>query len=84
MRVCEHLRITPLTGKISKTQGRQSAISDHILLTGHQGSFDNFAIIGVERSRNDFLLRLKESLLIKRDIPTLNEAIQSTPLELFK
>ena len=80
VRASEHLGITPLTGKFVKTL-KKPAISNHMLLDGHKASFDNFSIFLKES--NPFKLQLKESSLISRDKPILNENINSFPLELF-
>ena len=80
MNASEHLDITPLTGKFVKTL-KKSAIFDHMLLDGHDTSFDNFTILLKEN--NAFKLQLKESLLISRDKSILNKNIYSFPLELF-
>ena len=68
------------TGKRVKNP-KKSAIFDHILLKGHDASFENFAILLKEN--NNFKLYLKESLLMKRDKPELNRNIYSYALELF-
>ena len=80
VRASEHLGKTPLTGKRVKNP-KKSAIFDHILLKGHDASFEDFAILLKEN--NKIKLQLKESLLIKRDKPKLNRNIYSYPLELF-
>ena len=80
VRASEHLGITPLTVKFVKTH-RKSAIFDHMLLDGHEASFDNFPILSKES--NSSKLQLKESLLISRDKPILSKNIYSFPLELF-
>ena len=80
VRASKHLGITPLTGKRVR-KPRKSAIFDHILLNGHDASFQDFTILLKEKNR--FKLHLKESLLIKRDKPELNRSIYSYPLELF-
>ena len=54
---------------------------DHILLEGHNATYDDFSILISEN--NQFKLHLKESLLIKRDKPDLNRNIYTHPLELF-
>ena len=83
VRWCEHLKITPLRGRTSKKKSEPTAVQDHITSKEHEGFLGDFKIIGRETSRNSFYLRIKESLLIKRDKPVLNDMIQSTPLELF-
>ena len=72
--------MTPLTGKQVKNS-KKSAVLDHILLKGHDSSFEDFTILLKENNR--FQLHLKEPLLIKRDKPELNRNIYSYPLELF-
>ena len=76
VRASEHLGITPLTQKRV-----MSAIMDHILLEGHNATYDYFSILIPEN--NQFKLHLKESLLIKRDKRELNRNIYTHPLELF-
>ena len=56
---------------------------EHILSAGHEGSLEDFEVLGRERTRNDFLLRVKESLIIKKHGTKLNETVASTPLLLF-
>ena len=80
VRASEHLGMTPLTGKRVKNP-KKSTIFDHILLSGHDASFEDFTILLKENNR--FKLRLKESLLIRRDKPELNRGIYSYLLELF-
>ena len=81
-RACEHLGISHLTGKKYKTP-KMSAISDHMLQTGHSADTSDFRIISKEPSRSSFKLLLRESLLIYRDHPSLNKTSQSYPLALF-
>ena len=83
VRWCEHLKITPMRRRPSKNKQEATAVYEHILSASHQGSLEDFEVIGRERTRNDFLLRVKESLLIKRHRPKLNENEASTPLLLF-
>ena len=80
MRASEHLGITHLTGKFVQARNK-SAIFDNVLLNGHKANFDSFSMFLKEN--NSFKLQLKESLLIPRDEPLLNENIYSFPLELF-
>ena len=81
-RACEHLGISHLTGKRYKTP-KSSAVSDHLLITGHNADFDDFSIISRDINRSSFKLLLRESLLIYRDHPSLNKTTQSYPLALF-
>ena len=60
---------------------KESAIMDHILLEGHDATYDYFLILIPEISQ--FKLHLKESLLIKGDKLDLNRKIHIHPLELF-
>ena len=76
VRASEHLGMTPLTGKQIRNP-KKLAIFDHILLNGHDASFEDFTILLKENNR--FKLHLKESLLFKRDKPELNRNIYSCP-----
>ena len=80
IRASEHLGITPLTVK-RVANPKKSYINDHMLYKNHDASYDDFSIL--TRENNKFKLRIKESLLIKRDKPDLNRNIYSFPLELF-
>ena len=60
---------------------KESAVSDHRLQYDNVISFDNFDVLASDT--NNFSLLFKESLLIKRDKPILNDTIQSFPLKLF-
>ena len=80
-RFCEHIGISALTGKTSKTKV-ESAIRDHHKQCDGVISYDCFKIIG-----NDSGLiarRIKESLFIHRDKPEINIQGTSLPLKLFK
>ena len=70
--------MTSLTGKQVKIF-KKSAIFDHILVKGHDASFEDLDSLG----KNKLKLHLKESLPIKRDKPKLNKNIYSYRLELF-
>ena len=83
IRWCEHLKIQPFRGGPSKSKQKPTAVNDHLSQTGHFSKMEDFEIIGRERSRNDFRLRIKESILIKKHAPVLNENEASTPLFLF-
>ena len=72
--------MTLLTQKRVKNP-KKFAIMDHILLEGHNATYDDFSIFILES--NQFKLHLKESPLIKRDKPGLNRNIDTYPLELF-
>ena len=72
--------MTLLTQKRVKNP-KKFAIMDHILLEGHNATYDDFSIFILES--NQFKLQLKESPLIKRDKPELNRNIDTYPLELF-
>ena len=80
VRTCEHLGITPLTGKKVKSP-KESAVFDHIVHTGHDASFDDF--VTLVKDCDEFRLLLRESLLILRDDPPLNRYVKSIPVELF-
>ena len=80
VRASEHLGMTPLTRKRVKN-AKKLAVFHHILLNGHDASFEDFTILLKESNR--FKLHLKESLLIKRDKPKLNRNVYRYPLEFF-
>ena len=82
-RVGEHIGRSHLTGSRYKTP-TQTAVFDHMVLTGHEAFFEDFEIISTERSTSDFLLRIRESLLINKLKPTLNVTSDTIPLALFK
>ena len=44
VRASEHLGMTPLAGK-RKKNAKKSTIFDHILLKGHDASFEDFTIL---------------------------------------
>jgi len=60
---------------------KQSAVLEHVLMTGHDVSLDNLKVYA--NGRHDKELLIKESLIIKDLQPDLNENVASYPLELF-
>ena len=72
-------------GKSFRTEkplvGIKTAMRTHCADCHHSISNDSFSIIA--RSCDTFHLKIKESLLIKRDRPLLNNNVYSTPLYLF-
>ena len=80
VRMCEHLRMSALTGKRVKGDD-DSAITEHLLSCNRTPDFEDFSILAT--NNNDFKVTLMESLLINRDHPPLNKNKQSLPLELF-
>ena len=79
-RLSEHAGVSPLTGKLLKGQ-QSTTVRDHMLECHTRVSTDDFKIIG--RDNNDWHLKIKESLFIKRDKPSLNIQGTSFPLALF-
>ena len=79
VRAYDHLGLSILTGKPIK--GVDTALKTHCRDNGHNVTIDNIEVIA--REENSFHLRIKESLLIKRDKPQLNNNVYSTPLMLF-
>ena len=73
--------VSHLTGKVLKANANSTAVRDHMLICNTKVTYDNFSIIA--KSTNDFRLKIQESLLIKRDNPSLNKATESLPLFLF-
>ena len=80
VRVGEHLDVSPLTGKKSKSK-KSTAVKDHMLLCDHIVSIDDFKILAT--SDSDFHVKVKGSLVISRDEPILNKNETSLPLYLF-
>ena len=78
-RAAEHMVISNLTGK--RLCFKQSVVSDHLLECNSSIDFDYFDILASDA--NKFRLLIKESLLIKRDLPKLNKTIKPFPLKLF-
>ena len=68
----KHIGLSPLINKKGK---------DELLLCNRTRSFDEFSVLAHEDKK--FLLEIKESLLIKRDKPRLNNNISSAELYLF-
>ena len=79
-RFSEHAGRSPLTGKLVKGQN-STTVRDHMLTCNTVVSNDNFEIIG--RDSVDYYLKIKESLFIKKEKPTLNIQGKSVPLALF-
>ena len=81
VRMCKHLVISALTGKIVKGD-YDSGIKEHLLFCNHTPNFEDFSMFAT--NNNDFnKVTLMESLLINRDHPPLNKNKQSLTLELF-
>ena len=80
IRCGEHIGVSRLTGKKVKPINN-SAVRDHLLHCNYLPSFENFSILAHENK--NFLLEIKERLLIMRDKPSLNRNISSAPLYPF-
>ena len=80
IRMCEHLGISTLTGKRVKGDD-DSAIKGHLLFCNHTPDFKDFSILAT--NKNDFKVKLMESLLINRGHTPFNKNKQSLHLELF-
>ena len=80
VRMCENLGVSALTGKRVKSDN-DSAVKEHHLFCIHSSGFDDFSILS--SNDNDFKVTFMESLLIKRDHPSLNKNRHSLPLEIF-
>ena len=78
----EHLGISILTNNnYSYNQNTASAVRKHIHECNHLSSVNDFQIIGT--ARNNYYLKIKESIVIAMLKPTLNIAKESMPLHLF-
>ena len=58
-----------------------SAVLNHLQKCKCEASINDFEIIG--SAKNDYHLRIKESLIIHKDNPVLNKNVNSIPLSLF-
>ena len=79
VRSYDHMGMSYLTGKPIK--GVDTAMKSHCRTHNHYITMDSISIL--TRESNSFHLKIKESLLIKRDRPILNNNVYSTPLMLF-
>ena len=79
VRWCDHLGKSWRTGK--PIIGVPTEIKSHIGICGTPCDINNFNILTGDR--NTMKLKIKESLLIKKDKPDLNKNVYSTPLYLF-
>ena len=85
VRQFEHLGLSLRTRKkytYNPNNNNNSAILDHLHnCEGCTGELSHFEIIG--KAKNDYFLRIKESLLIQKFKPSLNSKDKSIPLLLF-
>ena len=84
VRMFEHLGISLSTDNnytYNPKNNNNTAVLNHINCNNCKATLDNFRVIG--GARNDFLLCLKESLLILLHKPILNKSVKSIPLHLF-
>jgi len=82
VRFSEHLGISKVTNQPLKySKLTSTAVRDHIHFCKHKNTSDSFKIIG--SARNDYHLKIKESLNILRENPLLNKTVKSFPLHLF-
>ena len=79
VRWCDHLGLSWRSGQ--PIVGVQTEIKSHIATCKTSCDFDNFKVLTGD---SDVMrLKIKESLLIKKDGPNLNKNVYSTPLYLF-
>ena len=76
----EHIGISPLTFRKVKPS-KEKAIQDHLLNCNNIPSCDEFTIFAY--GHHEYILEIKERLLIRHDRPVLNENISSAKLFLF-
>ena len=82
VRSYEHLGKSIFTNKPYKyTKENATVVRKHIADCQHASDLDEFSIIG--SASNDFHLKIKESLVIKKLKPSLNTQEDSIPLVLF-
>ena len=77
----EHTGISSLTfGKVKPS--KESAICDHLLNCNNIPSLDEFTILAY--GHHQYIVKIKESLLIKHGRPVLNKKTSSTKMFLFE
>ena len=81
MRISEHMGVSSLTGK-KVSHSSRSSILTHSTQTNHSISFHDLSILS--SCNSPFELLIRESLLINKNKPSLNENITSVPLALMK
>ena len=78
----KHLGISKTTNlSLSTIKKSLTAVRDHMHVCNHQNTSGSFRIIG--SAKDDYHLKIKESLNILRENLTLNKTVKSFPLELF-
>ena len=80
IKVLEHQSIFPKIGKPVKGT-LSTPVRDYMLVGDHKVVHKDFKFLGKESNR--YLLKLKKSLFIKRDKPSLNKNLFSQELLLF-
>ena len=82
VRFSEHLGISKVTNRPLKySKNTSTAVRDHTQCCDHKNTPDSFKIIG--SAKNDYHLKIKESLNILRENPLLNKTVKSFPLYLL-
>ena len=84
VRVNEHLGKSLKTDKpytYNPKNTNNTTVLNHIHNCKCNASMEDFKIIG--SAKNDYHLRIKESIIIKKDNPILNKTVKSIPLSLF-
>ena len=64
-----------------KVKPKVVVVSDHLLLCNHPANFENVSVL--TKDNRKFVLELKESLMIMRNIPCLSRNVRFAPLYLF-
>ena len=82
MRFCEHAGISARTGApLSRSLENASAVKIHALNVHPVNPLTDFKVLSRGGSRD--VLDIKESIMIKKLKPSLNENIVSAPLSLY-
>lgn len=83
VRMCEHLAKSFCTENDMKPDTTKStSVTKHCHLTNkHKNDYSSFKVIG--QAENEFHLKIKESLLVQRNRPSINKQEDSIPLYLF-
>ncbi len=88
VRISEHIGVSHLTGNIladpvgsTVFNHLKSCMFVHVMKCKCGRNLEDFSVL--TSGASEFQLKIKESLLISKDKPTLNKAVSSLPLRLF-
>ncbi len=80
-RCCEHMGISPLTGSVCADPVHTAVFDHFVSCTKTRPCMDDFSTLC--SCSSDFVCKIKESILIKKDDPLLNKTVSYLPFALF-